>query len=55
MTKTAKQRTEEIIAEGGRWHGDNVNTAKAKWFLNRVEKRKKKNKLEKASRKRNRK
>lgn len=53
--KKAVARTLEHIAPGGQWDGDVKSENKAKWFLKRCKKRDKKSKLEKASRKRNRK
>ena len=54
MAKTAIERTLAMMAPGGAWHGRRDETAKGRWFVNRVAKRAKKKRLEQASRKRNR-
>lgn len=51
--KRAIPRTLDML--NGAWLGNTVKENKAKWFLNRAKKSDKKKKLEKASRKRNRK
>jgi hypothetical protein len=55
IRKRAVARTLDHITGDGAWVGNNAEIAKARWFLKRCKKRDKKVKLERESRKRNRK